>query len=170
MSAYSKPHFLLFSDSNTPADQPREENGQWRFVLEAADGSSKLEATDEEPMSLNRLQLLGVVRGLEALDQPSRVTLITPSRYVARGIRFGINQWRDNNWQWERFGQLEPVKNRDLWKRVDQAMSYHRVECRSWGWGAEEPTSPRRGPVMARGRSGNPLRNFWSRVKRRMAG
>lgn len=151
MRPVPKPHFLLFSDSNVADDKPCQESvGKWRFLLEAADGSSKLEATDEEPMSLNRLQLLGVVRGLEALDQPSRVTLITASKYVARGIRFGINQWRDNLWQWERFGQMQPVKNCDLWQRVDQAMCYHRVECRSLGWGANDEPSAYSESAMAR--------------------
>jgi ribonuclease HI len=79
------------------------------------------------------LQLLAVVRGLEALEQPSRVTLITHSRYVDRGIRNGIAVWRHNDWQWERFGEFAPVKNRDLWKRVDRAMRFHKVHCRVWG-------------------------------------
>jgi len=171
MYCLRKPHFLLFSDSDSQAKDSRlDDRGHWRFVLEAADGSAKLEATDEEPMSMNRLQLLGVVRGLEALDQPSRVTLITPSQYVARGIRFGIEQWRDNNWHWERFGQMRPVKNRDLWQRVDQAMSYHRVECRSWGWGTNDelkPSAPRSAMARANGpRATDLLGRLWRSVKR----
>ena len=92
-----------------------------------------LEAFDEEPgVQGERLELLAVIRGLEALDQPSRVTLVTSSRGVSRGLRFGLAEWRTNNWQWERFGRRVPVKNHDLWQRVDRALQFHRVECRTW--------------------------------------
>jgi len=127
------PHFLLFSESQTAAPQHERSVGKWRFVLEAVDGSTKLEVGDKEPEVVGeRLELLAVVRGLEALDQPSRVTLVTASRYVSRGFRHGLQQWRDNQWQWERFGRMAPVKNSDLWQRVDQALNYHQVECKTW--------------------------------------
>ncbi|HEV2972097.1 MAG TPA: RNase H family protein [Pirellulales bacterium] len=125
------PHYLLFSASApaAPSDQP----GDWRFVLEAVDGSSKVEIADSEPdVRGERLELLAVVRGLEAIDEPARVTLVTPSRYVSRGISDGLNDWRENGWQWERHGEMVPVKNRDLWQRVDRALEFHRVECRQW--------------------------------------
>ena len=80
----------------------------------------------------DRLELLAVVRGLEALDQPSRVTLVTRSRYVSRGLRFGIREWRENDWKWEHYGDYQPINNSDLWQRVDHAMTYHKVECRTW--------------------------------------
>jgi ribonuclease HI len=89
-----------------------------------------------------RLELLAVVRGLEALDGPSRVTLVTKSRYVSRGIRLGITEWRANDWRWERFGRVVPVKDRDLWQRVDRALLFHKVECQAWQFedaAAEEP-------------------------------
>ena len=77
-----QPHFLLFSTAEQENKQ-----GQWKFVLQAADGSATLEAEDSEPeIHGERLELLAVVRGLEALDQPSHVTLMTSSRYVNRGI------------------------------------------------------------------------------------
>jgi len=100
-------------------------------VLESADGANRLEAADQERASSERLELLALVRGLEALDQPSKVTLVTSSRYVSRGIRFGLTQWRDNGWHWERFGQMSPIKDHDLWQRVDQALQFHEVECMS---------------------------------------
>ena len=86
----------------------------------------------EEDVRGERLELLCVVRGLEALDHPSRVTLITSSAYVREGIRYGLQQWRENDWQWESFGRMVPVKNRDLWQRVDSALRFHRLECRVW--------------------------------------
>jgi ribonuclease HI len=130
------PHFLLFSESLVPRTGGRASRlrpGQWRFVLEAVDGSSRLEAEDDEPATdESRLNLLAVVRGLESLDQPSRVTVLTPSRYVTRGFRYGLEQWRENEWRWESFGEMMPIRNRDLWERIDHAMRFHQVDCRTW--------------------------------------
>ena len=123
----SAPHYLLFSQAG---DGPP---GDWRFVLQPAGGSERLEVADQEPsVQGERLELLAVVRGLEALDQPSRVTLMTPSKYVRQGIRFGLPEWRRNGWRWEFFGEMVPVKNRDLWQRIERAMRFHEVECRIW--------------------------------------
>jgi ribonuclease HI len=128
------PHFLLFSEtSRYSAERARRSRPQWRFVLESVEGDARLEAADEEPnVRGDRLDLLAVVRGLEALDQPSRVTLVTPSQYVSRGLRSGLDQWRETGWQWERFGEMTPITNGDLWRRVDRALHYHKVEVRTW--------------------------------------
>jgi ribonuclease HI len=123
------PHFLLLSQARA---QEAASGGRWQFVLESVDGSLRLEAADEEESaSTQRLELLAAVRGLEALDQPSRVTLVTGSRYVSRGIRFGLPVWRENGWQWERFGEMAPIRDADLWRRVDIALTFHHVECRN---------------------------------------
>ncbi len=122
----ASPHFLLFTEASVSAGA----NPRWRFVLQPIGGDKFLAADDVEPgTSDNRLELLAVVRGLEALDEPSRVTLLTASRYVNRGIRRGLSQWRDRKWRWERFGQLVPIRNQDLWQRVDRAMQFHQLEC-----------------------------------------
>lgn len=124
------PHYLLLSETE---NHRQKSIGKWRFVLERMDGSGQIEVADEEPGVFGeRLQLLTVVRGLEALEQPSRVTLVTPSRYVGRGIRTSLATWRENDWQWERFGEWTPIKNRDLWKRVDRALLFHDVDCKVW--------------------------------------
>ncbi len=129
----SKPHFLLFSESRSEKEEREDTPGQWRFVLESLNGGQQIEAADLEVNTHGeRLELLAVVRGLEALDQPSKVTLVTSSRYVTRGIRHGMPHWRDNGWTWECFGEKTIVKNCDLWKRVDQAMNFHRIDCRMW--------------------------------------
>jgi ribonuclease HI len=124
------PHFLLFSESRRrSANSPP---CDWRFVLQSLDGSSRLEAADAEPaIGGERLELLAVVRGLEALEQPSRVTLVTPSKYVSRGLSYGLADWRENDWNWEHHGQMVPIKNRDLWQRLDRALAFHRVQCRT---------------------------------------
>jgi ribonuclease HI len=139
----SRPHFLLFSQSSQDATQ-----GQWRFVLQAVDGPDQFEAADAEPDAQGeRLELLAVVRGLEALPQPSRVTLVTTSRYVNRGLAYGLQEWRANGWQWECFGEMVPVKNRDLWQRVDRALRFHELDCRTWRFDA--PHQPFGGPIGA---------------------
>lgn len=145
----STPHYLLFSESNTPrpaeADhaQRGHSSGRWRFVLETVDGRTRFEAADEELESEEgRLALLAVVRGLEALEQPSRVTVVTPSRYVSRGFVFGLDEWRENGWRWERFGEMTPIKNRDLWQRIDRAMQFHQVECRVWRFDMPDTPEP----------------------------
>jgi ribonuclease HI len=145
------PHYLLFAESRhcqaTAARGSRPRAGQWRFVLEAADSGRRFEAADEEPeMDQSRVELLAVVRGLEALSQPSRVTLVTPSRYVNRGLRFGLEPWREAGWRWERFGEMIPIRNEDLWRRLDRALRIHRVEFRTWRFDAAhaEPESAAR--------------------------
>ena len=129
----SLPEFVLFSEANGGIPGVPASRDGWRFVLQSADGAARLEAADREPDDRGeRLELLAVVRGLEALDQPSHVTLVTGSRYVRHGLVYGLSEWRENNWLWDRFGEFAPVKNADLWRRIDQALSYHTLVCRTW--------------------------------------
>lgn len=140
-SPQKSPHVLLFSEATgwPTAEECSEAYDRrgglqpqyWRFVLRSSDGDMNLNVIDkEEGVSAERLELLAVVRGLEALDQPSRVTLLTSTRSIQRGLRFGLDAWRDNGWQWERFGQMTPIKNADLWQRVDRALAFHDIDCR----------------------------------------
>lgn len=127
----SAPHYLLFTQAKS--NSAAEIGGSWRFVLEQIGTTVRIEESDVEPgVRGERLQLLAVVRGLEALEQQSLVTLITPSKLVGRGIRRGLTQWRQNNWKWERFGQMSLIKNHDLWQRIDHAMQIHQLNCRVW--------------------------------------
>jgi ribonuclease HI len=106
-------------------------SGSWRFVLRSVDGVKYFEAADAETDVFGeRLDLLTLVRAVESLDQSSRVTLIGCSNYIRQGIQFGMPEWRTNDWLWERFGQMVPVKHADLWQRLDRLMEFHQVECR----------------------------------------
>jgi ribonuclease HI len=126
------PHFLLYSEAAAPAGAEQALPGRWRFVLRPAAGGDSIQAADDEDgASPERLELLAIVRALEALDQPSRVTLVTGSRNVRRGLSYGLPLWRESGWQWERYGQMTPVKNGDLWRRVDRALAIHTLECRA---------------------------------------
>ncbi len=119
------PHYLLMAEASRT-----EGFGHWRFVLRPVDGSATLEVADVEPdIWGERLDLLTVVRALESLDQPSRVTLIGCTRYVEQGITYGLAEWRDNGWRWEYFGQMTPVRDADLWQRMDRILQFHRVDC-----------------------------------------
>jgi ribonuclease HI len=121
----STPHYLLTSETGRAVGL-----GRWRFVLRPVDGTAAIEAEDVEPdIWGERLDLLTVVRALESLDQPSRVTLVGCTRYVEQGVQFGVSEWRGNDWRWEYFGQMAPVRDADLWQRMDQALRFHRVEC-----------------------------------------
>ena len=103
------------------------------MAVRAADPrwAQRFEATDSEPdLPSERLDLLTVVRALESLDQPSQVTLVECSDYIWKGVRYGLPEWRTNGWRWEFFGQMVPVKNSDLWQRLDRALRFHNVECR----------------------------------------
>lgn len=142
------PHFVLISSTEEEHSGAPPAGGRWRFTLANADRDEQLEVTDDETdIHGERLELLAVVRGLEALDQPSRVTLVTDSRYVRRGLRFGLPAWRESNWQWECYGEFVPVKNCDLWQRLERAMQIHEVECHE---GNEIPEE-RAIPVIHRG-------------------
>lgn len=119
------PHYLLKSEASREAGI-----GRWRFELKPLDGSSVIEATDVEPEVWGeRLDLLTVVRALESLDQPSWVTLIGCTRYVEQGVLYGISEWKENGWRWECFGQMTPVRDADLWQRMDRILQFHRVDC-----------------------------------------
>ena len=155
----SAPHFMLFAQvtgntlvgaasrgqANADAETATAEyGGRWRFILQSPEGQTVLDAEDEEEgNSRERLELLAIVRGLEALDQPSQVTLHTQSQAISRGIREGLAQWRENDYQWERFGSLSPIKNSDLWRRVDQALQIHTVQCKlTAGGGTDDLNLP----------------------------
>lgn len=125
--------------------------GRWQFVLDHVSRGTRFEASDFEfEFSLERLHLLAVVRGLEAIDEPGRITLITPSTYVGRGLAESLDQWRESDWQWEWYGEMTPVKHADLWKRIDRARQIHTIETRVWRLNRDVLDSRRKSPVVRR--------------------
>lgn len=103
--------------------------GLWQFALESANGDSVLEASDNELGDLNRLNLLAAVRGLEAIEGSSAVTLLSHSRYLIRSLSDSLPRWRQNDFVWEHFGRRIDVQHADLWRRVNSALQIHRVEA-----------------------------------------
>ncbi|CAM5207393.1 ribonuclease HI [Alishewanella longhuensis] len=76
----------------------------------------------------NRMELLAAIIGLESLKDQCQVELTTDSQYVRLGITQWVAGWKRNNW---RTSQKQPVKNQDLWQRLDLACSKHNV---NWHW------------------------------------
>ncbi len=103
--------------------------GTWSFTLETADGVPVFDAHDSDMGDLNRLTLLAAVRGLEAIDGPSSVMLLSSNRYMIRSLTESLPRWRENRFVWEHFGRRIDVQHADLWRRIDRALQIHRVEA-----------------------------------------
>ncbi|MEF3168695.1 MAG: ribonuclease HI [Deltaproteobacteria bacterium] len=76
----------------------------------------------------NRMELLAAIRALEALNRPCEVTITTDSQYVMKGMTTWIASWKRKGWL---TASREPVKNKDLWERLDALCAYHKV---TWHW------------------------------------
>ncbi|MBC6405057.1 MAG: ribonuclease HI [Rhodospirillales bacterium] len=101
--------------------------GGWAALLRYR-GREK-ELTGAEPDSTNnRMELMAAIAALEALKRPARVRLTTDSSYVKDGITRWISGWKKQGW---RTAGRKPVKNRDLWQRLDAAAAPHEVD---WVW------------------------------------
>ncbi len=82
-----------------------------------------------EPMTTNnRMELMAAIQGLESLKRPCRVRLVTDSQYVQKGIEEWLAGWKRRGWK---TAARKPVKNVDLWQRLDQAASKHDIH---WTW------------------------------------
>lgn len=160
------PHYLLLTETQSCEDDALT-GGFWRFVLQQIDGSEHLEVSDTEPGVVGeRLQLLAVIRGLEAIGQPSRITLVTASQYVTRGIRRDLASWKEANWTWERFGELHDIKHRILWQRLDRALQIHAVQVRAWR--IESAIQQSRNSSSRFGRLGRSVLDSWVQTARKM--
>ncbi|HUF56009.1 MAG TPA: ribonuclease HI [Thermohalobaculum sp.] len=106
--------------------------GGWGVVLEARGGPETVktrELSGAEPQTTNnRMELMAAIRALEALERPSAITIVTDSRYLRDGITGWIHGWKRNGWK---TSARKAVKNEDLWRRLDEAASRHRV---AWEW------------------------------------
>ena len=118
------PKVIVFTDgacSGNPGP------GGWGAIL--VSGPHRKELSGGEKLTTNnRMELLGAISALEALKQKSAVTLTTDSNYVKDGISKWIHGWKRNGWK---TATKEPVKNAELWQRLDAAQAKHQVE---WKW------------------------------------
>ena len=101
--------------------------GGWGAVLHYADREKVLRG-GELATTNTRMELMAAIRALEALTKPCRVELHTDSQYVQKGIGEWIHGWKRRGWL---TADKKPVKNDDLWKRLDAARARHEVD---WRW------------------------------------
>jgi ribonuclease HI len=101
--------------------------GGWGARLEARGEVRELYG-GELSTTNNRMELMGVIRALEALKRPCQVRLHTDSQYVQLGISKWIHAWKKNGW---RTADRKPVKNAELWTRLDELARQHDIE---WIW------------------------------------
>ena len=101
----------------------------WRLGAILKFGDVEKELKGGEPHTTNnRMELMAAISALEALKKPCTVDLYTDSQYVRQGITGWINGWKRNGW---RTADKKPVKNVDLWQRLDAALHQHQVR---WHW------------------------------------
>jgi ribonuclease HI len=106
--------------------------GGWGAILRiktAEGGNRERELAGGDPATTNnRMELMAAIQGLEALKRPCRVRLFTDSIYVRDGVTKWIHGWKKNGW---RTADKKPVKNVELWQRLDAARAPHQVD---WIW------------------------------------
>ena len=106
--------------------------GGWGALLQAKAGDAIVKERElkggEADTTNNRMELLAAINALEALERPSTITVVTDSAYVKGGITEWLRSWKLNNW---RTATKKPVKNEDLWRRLDEAAARHQV---TWTW------------------------------------
>ena len=101
--------------------------GGWGAILES--GAHRKEIKGGEAMTTNnRMELLAAIEALDALKAPSDVELYTDSNYLRGGITSWIKGWKKNGW---RTADRKPVKNAELWERLEKSASRHKV---NWHW------------------------------------
>ena len=114
----------IFTDG---ACAPNPGPGGWGVILRY--GRHMRELYGGEPATTNnRMEIMAAIRGLECLTRPSNVHVYTDSQYLRNGIMTWIKSWKRNGWK---TADKKPVKNVDLWQRLDAAIGRHTVH---WHW------------------------------------
>ncbi|NEY89969.1 ribonuclease HI [Tabrizicola oligotrophica] len=106
--------------------------GGWGVLMIAREGGAVVkerELSGGEPATTNnRMELMAAISALEALSRPVDITIVTDSAYVKNGVTEWIHGWKRNGW---RTAGRDPVKNAELWQRLDAAQARHKVV---WKW------------------------------------
>ncbi|MBE2259369.1 MAG: ribonuclease HI [Candidatus Accumulibacter sp.] len=101
--------------------------GGWGALLQFGDRQKELWGGEANSTN-NRMELMAAICALEALSRPATVHLHTDSQYVQKGISAWIHNWKRNGW---RTADKKPVKNADLWQRLDEVAGRHQIQ---WFW------------------------------------
>ena len=107
--------------------KPNPGPGGWGAILQFGDREKTLSGGEAQTTN-NRMELLAAICALEALSRPCAVDLHTDSQYVRGGITGWMSKWKRNGW---RTADKSPVKNEDLWRRLDAAAARHTI---NWHW------------------------------------
>lgn len=122
MTTPARPHVELYTDgacSGNPGP------GGWAFLLRHPKTGKAVERNGGEPATTNnRMELTAVIEGLGALTRPSLVELYSDSQYVLKGLEEWMAGWKKKGW---RTASKSPVKNVDLWKRLDELRAEHEI-------------------------------------------
>ena len=106
--------------------------GGWGVLLVAKNQTKIIKERElfggQEDTTNNQMELLAAISALEALDRPSKIKIITDSSYVKNGVTQWLENWKNNKWK---TASKKPVKNAELWRRLDQARARHEV---IWEW------------------------------------
>ncbi|MFD3190776.1 ribonuclease HI [Sedimentitalea sp. HM32M-2] len=106
--------------------------GGWGVLLRAMNGDKVVKERElsggEANTTNNRMELLAAIHALEALGRASAITIVTDSQYVKNGVTSWIHGWKRNGWK---TAAKKPVKNAELWQRLDAAQAGHQVK---WEW------------------------------------
>ncbi|WP_137702478.1 ribonuclease HI [Marimonas lutisalis] len=106
--------------------------GGWGVLLRAMEGERVVKERElkggEPETTNNRMELLAAINALEVLERPTTITVVTDSAYVKNGVTGWIHGWKRNGWK---TSNKKPVKNVELWQRLDEARARHDV---TWEW------------------------------------
>ena len=103
--------------------------GGWAFILRHLPTGHESEESGGSPETTNnRMELEAVVQGLQRLKRPCRVELFTDSVYVGKGMTEWMHNWKRNGWKRKEKNKLVPVKNEELWRKLDKLISKHSVK------------------------------------------
>jgi ribonuclease HI len=102
--------------------------GGWAFILRHPASGKVLEGSGgERETTNNRMELTAVIRGLEALRRPARVEVVTDSVYVGKGLTEWLPKWKAQGWRRKENQKWAPIKNEDLWRRLDELIARYPV-------------------------------------------
>lgn len=138
MAGSRKPHVLLFTDgacSGNPGP------GGWAFILRHPSSRKEIEKSGGDPHTTNnRMELTAVIEGLSTLKSPSRVDVYSDSQYVLKGLNEWMDRWIAKGWK---NAAKKPVKNRDLWEKLDAFRHTHDLDYHWIKGHAEHPENER---------------------------
>ena len=116
---------LLFTDGGCSGNPGP---GGWAFILQHPASGKEIERHGaERETTNNRMEMMAVISGLEALKRPTRVELISDSTYVGKGLSEWMPKWKANGWRRREGKRWKEVKNEDLWRQLDQLVARHEL-------------------------------------------